>query len=92
MKAARRMAITSIFVTHDLKESLVVGDRFALLENGDIPDETIARGVIRIDIASMALRRILWGKQKKEAHARGACASTLLPGGFKIPSGNNKTT
>ncbi|MES2709387.1 MAG: ABC transporter ATP-binding protein [Verrucomicrobiota bacterium] len=36
MKVARRMAITSIFVTHDLKESLVVGDRFALLENGHL--------------------------------------------------------
>jgi putrescine transport system ATP-binding protein len=34
LKVARQMAITSLFVTHDLKESLIVGDRFALLEKG----------------------------------------------------------
>ncbi len=33
-RVARQLAITSIFVTHDLKESLVVGDSFALLEEG----------------------------------------------------------
>ncbi len=33
-RVAQQLAITSIFVTHDLKESLLVGDRFAHLEAG----------------------------------------------------------
>jgi putrescine transport system ATP-binding protein len=33
-RVARELAITSIFVTHDLKESLLVGDRFAHLAEG----------------------------------------------------------
>jgi len=33
-RVARQFAITSIFVTHDLKESLLMGDRFAHLAEG----------------------------------------------------------
>ena len=33
-RVARRFAITSLFVTHDLKEALLMGDRLALLRAG----------------------------------------------------------
>lgn len=33
-EVARQVAITAIFVTHDPKEALIVGDRFGLLESG----------------------------------------------------------
>ena len=33
-EVARRFAITSLFVTHDLKEALLMGDRLALLRAG----------------------------------------------------------
>ena len=33
-EVARRFAITSLFVTHDLKEALLMGDRLALLRGG----------------------------------------------------------
>ena len=35
-RLARQTAITSIFVTHDLKESLLMGDRFGHLDQGQL--------------------------------------------------------
>jgi len=35
-EVARQVAITAIFVTHDVKEALTVGDRFAHLANGQL--------------------------------------------------------
>ena len=56
-EVARQVAITAIFVTHDVKEALVVGDRFALLESGRLRPFA-DRAAFVADPASGAAREI----------------------------------
>jgi osmoprotectant transport system ATP-binding protein len=46
---ARRLGKTIVFVTHDLREALLLGSRIVLLESGRIVANAKPEGFLRID-------------------------------------------
>ncbi len=56
-RLARRYRITSLFVTHDLKEALLVGDRMASLRGGQL--KTYASKAAFIDDPETGVQREL---------------------------------
>ncbi len=57
---ARRFAITSLFVTHDLKEALLMGDRLALLRGGRLTAYPSREAFVNDPETGAAAERDFW--------------------------------
>ncbi len=57
---ARRFAITSLFVTHDLKEALLMGDRLALLRSGQLTAYPSREAFVADPATGAAREREFW--------------------------------
>ena len=59
-RVARRHAITTVLVTHDLKEALVMGDRFGLMENGRLLSHPDRAAFAAAPGSGVAAERAFW--------------------------------
>ena len=59
-RVARRFAITSLFVTHDLKEALLMGDRLALLRAGRLTAYASREAFVADPETGAAAERDFW--------------------------------
>ncbi|MEO6245973.1 MAG: ABC transporter ATP-binding protein [Opitutaceae bacterium] len=59
-EVARQVAITAIFVTHDVKEALIVGDRFGHLAGGQLRQFADAAGFVADPVSGAAAEIAFW--------------------------------
>lgn len=66
--AANRHGTTSIFVTHDIREALTVGDRFAIMDKGEIFYFHEKRAFLADPRSGAGEERLFWRSQFDDSH------------------------
>ncbi|CAM2009104.1 ABC transporter ATP-binding protein [Acanthopleuribacter pedis] len=59
-RVARRFQITALFVTHDLKEALLMGDRFAVIEDGRLTAYPDRRAFMMDPRSGVSAEKAFW--------------------------------